>query len=142
MPILPRVLRGLGRSFGKIGALLALIILIAAIALIVAIPRWYFSSTFAAGSTIFVFSLLAAVLIAALSRRVVALSRDPGALLVYLNRSVLPILLKIAVVIASVAVLYGIAILLSRGHILLSIISILLWVLLLGLFRYGRRTTR
>ena len=142
MPIVSRVLRGLGLSFAKIGALLALLILIAAIALIVAIPLWYFSSNWAAGYTLFVFSLLAAALLAALIRRVAALRRDPGALLVYLNRSILPILLKTAVVIASMAVLYGIAILLSRGYVLLSIICIVVWVLLLGLFRYGRRATR
>ena len=140
--MLARVLKGLGRSFRKIGAFALLIGIIAIVSLIVAIPLWYFSSNFAAGYTIFVISLLAAALLYALISRFVRLSREPEALRLYLNRKILPIFKTVAVVAASMAVIYVIALLVSRGHAVLSILTAVLWILLLGFLKYARRGKR
>jgi dipeptide/tripeptide permease len=137
-----RVLRGLGRSLQKIGAFAVLIGVIAIASVIVAIPLWYFSSNFAAGYTIFVIALLAAALLYTLLSRFVRLSREPEALRLYLNRKILPILKTVAVVVASVAVIYGIALLVSRGHTVLSILTAVFWILLLGFLKYARRGKR
>ena len=137
-----RVLQGLGRSIRKIGAFLGLFGLIASIALIVAIPLWYFSSNFAAGYTVFVIALIAAALLAIGISRFLRLSREPGALRLYLNNRILPILKTAAVVVASAAVIYVIAILISRGQTVVSILTAVVWVLLLGFFKYGRRAKK
>ena len=91
-----QALKGLGRSLQRIGAFLGLIILIGIIALIVAVPLWYFSSNFTGGYTVFVVALIAAGVLAALIGRLVRLAREPGALRVYLNGTLLPILKKTA----------------------------------------------
>ncbi len=140
--MLVRVLRGLGRSFQKIGAFIVLVGVIAIVSVTVAIPLWYFSSNFAAGYTIFVIALLAAALLYALINRFIRLSREPEALRFYLNRKILPILKTGAVVVASVAVIYTIALLISRGHTVLSILTAVLWILLLGFLKYARRGKR
>jgi hypothetical protein len=137
-----RVLRGLGRSFQKIGAFVVLLGVIAIVSVVVAIPLWYFSSNFAVGYTIFVIALLAAALLYALVSRFIRLSREPEALRLYLNRKILPILKTAAVVAASVAVIYAIALLTSRGHTVLSILTAVLWILLLGFLKYARRGKR
>ena len=137
-----RMLEDLGRSIRRIGGFLALVVVIAAIALIVAVPLWYFSSNFAAGYTIFVFTLLAAGILALLIGRFVRLSREPGELRLYFSGRILPILKTAAVVVASVAVIYGIALLISREHLLPAVLSGVAWLLLLGFLKYGRRSKR
>jgi ethanolamine transporter EutH len=137
-----RVLKGLGRSFRKIGAFVLLLGVIAIVSVIVAIPLWYFSSNFAAGYTIFVIILLSAALLYALISRLVRLGSVPGALRLYLNRRILPILKTVAAVVASVAVIYAITLLVSRGYTVVSIAAAVLWILLLGFLRYARRGKR
>ena len=137
-----RVLKGLGRSFRKIGAFVLLLGVIAIVSVIVAIPLWYFSSNFAAGYTIFVIILLSAALLYGLISKFVRLGSVPGALRLYLNRRILPILKTVAVVVASVAVIYTIALLISRGYTVVSIVTAVLWILLLGFLRYARRGKR
>lgn len=139
MSVLVRVLKELGRSLQKGGAFLGLLGLIAVVALIVAVPLWYFSSNFASGYTIFVIVLIAAALVSALIGRLVRISREAGALRIYLNRTILPILKTAAVVVLSIAVIYGIAILISRGLTIVAILSAIVWVLLLGFLKYARR---
>jgi hypothetical protein len=136
------VLKGLGRSFQKIAEFLGLMGLIGLVGLIVAFPLWYFASNYTTGYTIFVAAALAAALLAVLIGRFVRLSREPGALRVFVKQKLLPILKKTAVVVASVAVVYGIAILISRGQAVAAILSAVAWLLLLGLFKYGRRGKR
>ena len=116
MSVIARVLKGLGRSLQKIASFFALIGLILIIALAVAFPLWYFSSNFSREYTIFVLALIAAALLSALISRFVRLSRDPGALQMYVKRTIVPILKTVALVIASIGVIYGIAILVSRGQ--------------------------
>ena len=137
-----QVLKGLARSFGKIGAFLVLLSGIAVVSAIVAIPLWYFSGNFAAGYTIFVIALLATALLYALISRIVLLGRDPEALRLYFNRKILPILKTAAVVVASFAVLYAIALLVSRGYTVAAIVTAVLWILLLGFLKYVRRGKR
>jgi hypothetical protein len=137
-----RVLKGLGRSFRKIGAFVLLLGVIAIVSVIVAIPLWYFSSNFAAGYTFFVIILLSAALLYALISRLVRLGSVPGALRLYLNRRILPILKTVAAVVASVAVIYAITLLVSRGYTVVSIAAAVLWILLLGFLRYARRGKR
>jgi hypothetical protein len=134
-----RVLRGLGRSFRKIGSFLVLLGAITVVSGIVAIPLWYFSSNHAAGYTIFVVSLLAAALLYLLISRLVRLGRDPAALRTYFIRKILPILKTVAVIIASGAVVYGMALLVSRGYIILAIITAIVWIVLLGFLKYARK---
>jgi hypothetical protein len=134
-----RVLRGLGRSFQKIGSFVVLLGVISIASVIIAVPLWYFSSSHAAGYTIFVIALLAAALLYVLISRLVRLGRDPEALRLYFNRRILPILKTAAVILASVAVVYGIALLVSRGYTVLSIAAAVLWILLLGFIKYARR---
>lgn len=140
--MLARVLKGLGRSFRKIGAFLVLLGVIAVVSAVIAIPLWYFSSNFAAGYTIFVIAMLAAALLYALISRFIRLGSVPEALHMYLNRKILPILKTAAVVVASVAVIYAIALLISRGQTVLSILTAVLWILLLGFLKYARRGKR
>jgi ethanolamine transporter EutH len=140
--MLARVLKDLGRSLRKIGSFLFLIGIIAIVSLIIAIPLWYFSSNFAAGYTIFVIALLAAALLYALISRLIRLASIPGALRLYLNRRILPILKTTAVVLASIAVVYVIALLISRGYTVVSIVTAVLWILLLGFLRYATRGKR
>jgi hypothetical protein len=137
-----RVLKGLGRSFQKLGALAVLLGGIAIVSLIVAIPLWYFSSNYAAGYTIFVIAALAAAMLYALISRLVRLGRDPEALRAYFVRKILPILKTAAVVLASIAVIYAIALLISRGYTVLAIATAVLWILLLGFLKYARRGKR
>ena len=140
--MLVRVLRGLGRSFQRIGSFLVLLGAIAVVSAIVAIPLWYFSGNHAQGYTIFVVALLAAVLLYALIRRLVRLGKDPEALRSYFNRKILPILKTAAVIAASAAVVYGIALLVSRGYTVAAIFTAILWILLLGFLKYARRGNR
>ena len=140
--MIARVLKGLGRSFQKIVAFAVLVMGIAVVSLIVAVPLWYFSNSYAFGYTIFVIAVLAAALLYALVSRLVRLRRDPEALRTYLNQKILPILKTAAVVVASVAVIYLIALLISRGRTILSIITAILWILLLGFLRYAKRGKR
>jgi hypothetical protein len=140
--MLARVLKGLGRSFQKIGAFVVLLAVIALVAVVIAVPLWYFSSNFAGGYTIFVIALLAVALLSALISRFIRLGREPEALRMYLNRKILPILKTAAVVVASVAVIYAIALLISRGHTVLAILTAVMWILLLGFLKYGRRGKR
>jgi hypothetical protein len=109
---------------------------------IVAIPLWYFSSNHAVGYTIFVVSLLAAALLYVLISRLVRLSREPEALRSYVIRKFLPILKTVAVIVASAAVVYGIALLVSRGHTVAAIAAAILWILLLGFLKYARQGKR
>ena len=139
MSVLARVFKGLGRSLQKGGAFLGLLVLIAAAALVVAIPLWYFSSNFASGYTIFVIVLVAAAVLSALIGRLIRLSRETGALRMYLNRTMLPILKTAAVVVLSIAVIYGIAFLISRGLTVVAILCAVVWVLLLGFLKYARQ---
>jgi hypothetical protein len=134
-----RVLRGLGGSLRKIGAFVILVGLIAVISLVVAVPLWYFSSNFALGYSIFVIGLLAAGLLFTLVSRLVRLGREPDALRKYVNRRILPILKTAAVILATVGAIYGIALLVSRGHTAVAIVTSVFWVLLLGLLKYARR---
>jgi hypothetical protein len=60
----------------------------------------------------------------------------------YLNRRILPILKTVAAVVASVAVIYAITLLVSRGYTVVSIAAAVLWILLLGFLRYARRGKR
>ena len=140
--MLARVLKGLARSFQKIGAFVVLLAVIALVAVVIAIPLWYFSSNFAGGYTIFVIALLAAALLSALISRFIRLASVPEALRMYLNRKILPILKTAAVVAASVAVIYAIALLISRGHTVLAILTAVMWILLLGFLKYARRGKR
>ena len=140
--MLARVLKGLGRSLQKIGAFVVLVGVIAVVSVIVAIPLWYFSSNFAAGYTIFVIALLAAALLYAITSKFVRLGREPEALRLYLNRKILPILKTVAVIVASVAVIYAIALLISRGHMVASILTAVFWILLLGFLKYAGRGKR
>ena len=140
--MLARVLKGLARSFQKIGAFVVLLAVIALVAVVIAIPLWYFSSNFAGGYTIFVIALLAAALLSALISRFIRLASVPEALRMYLNRKILPILKTVAVVVASVAVIYAIALLISRGRTVVSILMAVLWILLLGFLKYARRGKR
>jgi hypothetical protein len=140
--MLARVLKGLGHSFRKLGAFVVLLGVIAVVSSIIAVPLWYFSSNFAAGYTISVIALLSAALLYALISKFVRLGREPEALRLYLNRRILPILKTAAVVIASAAVIYAIALLISRGYMVLSIVTAVLWILLLGFLRYARRGKR
>jgi ethanolamine transporter EutH len=140
--MLARVLKGLARSFQKIGAFVVLLAVIALVAVVIAIPLWYFSSNFAGGYTIFVIALLAAALLSALISRFIRLASVPEALRMYLNRKILPILKTAAVVVASVAVIYAIALLISRGHTVLAILTAVMWILLLGFLKYARRGKR
>ena len=140
--MLARVLRGLGRSFQRIGSFLVLLGAIAVVSAIVAIPLWYFSGNHAQGYTIFVVALLAAVLLYALIRRLIRLGKDPEALRSYFNRKILPILKTAAVIAASAAVVYGIALLVSRGYTVAAIFTAILWILLLGFLKYARRGNR
>ena len=140
--MLARVLKGLGHSLRKLGAFVVLLSVIAVVSAIIAIPLWYFSSNFAAGYTIFVIALLSAALLYALIIKFVRLGREPEALRLYLNRRILPILKTAAVVIASASVIYAIALLISRGYTVLSIVTAVLWILLLGFLRYARRGKR
>jgi hypothetical protein len=140
--MIARVLKGLGRSFQKIGAFVLLIVGIVIVSLIVAVPLWYFSNSHAFGYTVFVVAVLAAAALYALVSRLVRLRGDPEALQAYLNRKILPILKTTAVVVASVAVIYVIALLISRGLTVLSIAAAVLWILLLGFLKYARRGKR
>jgi hypothetical protein len=142
MAMFARVLRGLGRSFRKIGSFLVLLGAISIVSGIVAIPLWYFSSNHAAGYTIFVVALLAAALLYVLISRLVRLGREPQALQSYFVRKFLPILKTVTVVVASVAVVYGIALLVSRGYTVPAIITAILWILLLGFLKYARQGKR
>ncbi len=137
--MLARVLKGLGHSLRKLGAFVVLVGVIAAVSAIIAIPLWYFSSNFAVGYTIFVIALLGAAALYALISRFIRLGREPQAMRLYLNRRILPILKTAAVVIATAAVIYAIALLISRGFTVLSIVTAVLWILLLGFLRYARR---
>jgi len=134
-----RVIKGLGRSFQKTGIFLGLVAGIALIALILAVPLWYFSSKFAAGYTVFVLSLVAAGLLALLISRIVGLSKNPGALRLYANKTILPIFKKVAVVVVSLGVIYGIVFLISRGQAVPAILAAVVWLLLLGFLKYGKR---
>jgi hypothetical protein len=138
-PTWTRVIKGLGRSLQKVGVVLALVTSIALIGLILALPLWYFSSRFAAGYTVFVLSLVGAVVLALLISRIVGLSRNPGALRLYANKTILPILKKAAVVVASLGVIYGIVFLISRGQAVPAILAAVIWILLLGFLKYGKR---
>jgi len=137
-----RVLRGLGRSFRKIGSFLVLLVAISIMSGIVAIPLWYFSSNHAAGYTIFVVALLAAALLYVLISRLARLNSEPEALRSYFIRKILPILKTVAVIVASIAVVYGIALLFSRGYTVPAIITAILWILLLGFLKYARQGKR
>jgi ethanolamine transporter EutH len=134
-----RVFKGLGRSFQNVGIFLGLAASIALIGLILAVPLWYFSSKFATGYTVFVLSLVAAGLLALLVSRIIGLSKNPGALRIYANKTILPILKKVAVVVASLGVIYGIVFLASRGQAVLAILAAVVWLLLLGFLKYGKR---
>jgi hypothetical protein len=134
-----RILRGLGRSFRKFGAFIALLGAIAAISLIIAIPLWYFSDNFARGYTIFVIALLAAALLYALISRFLRLRREPEAIRLYLKQKFLPILKTAAIVVLSAAVIYASALLVSRGYTILAILTAGCWILLLGFLKYARR---
>jgi hypothetical protein len=134
-----RVLRGLGRSFRKIGAFAGLLGVIAAGSVLIAVPLWYFSSKFALGYTTFVIALLAAALSAVLISRFVRLSREPEAIRLYFKGRILPILKTAAVVVASLAVVYAGALLASRGYTAPAILTAILWILLLGFLKYARR---
>ena len=138
-PTWTRVIKGLGRSLQKVGIVFGLVTSIALIGLILALPLWYFSSKFAAGYTVFVLSLVAAVLLALLISRIVGLSKNPGALRLYANKTILPILKKAAVVVASLGVIYGIVFLISRGQAVPAILAAVVWILLLGFLKYGKR---
>ena len=138
-PTWTRVIKGLGRSIQKVGIVLGLATSIALVGLILALPLWYFSSKFAAGYTVFVLSLIAGVLLALLISRVLGLSRNHGALRLYAIKTILPILKKAAVVVASLGVIYGIVFLISRGQAVLAIVAAVVWILLLGFLKYGKR---
>ena len=140
--MLARVLKGLGRSFRKIGASVLLLGGIAILSLIIAVPLWYFSSNFAAGYTTFVLVALAAAALYALISKLLRLGREPGALRSYFKRKILPILKTAAVVVTSVAVIYAIALLIGRGYTILSILTAVIWILLLGFFKYAKRGKR
>lgn len=137
-----RVLRGLGRSARKIGSFLVLLGVISIVSAIVAIPLWYFSSNHAAGYTIFVVALLAAALLYVLISRLARLGGEPETLRLYFMRKILPILKTVAVIVASIAVVYGIALLVSRGRTVLAIVTAILWILLLGFLKYARQGKR
>jgi hypothetical protein len=122
-----------------VGIFLGLVASIALIGLILAVPLWYFSSKFADGYTFFVLSLVAAGILALATSRIVGLSKNPGALRLYGNKTILPILKKAAVVVATLGVIYGIVFLISRGQALLAILAAVVWLLLLGFFKYGKR---
>ena len=134
-----RILRGLGRSFRKLGAFIGLLGAIAAVSLIIAIPLWYFSDNFSRGYTIFVIALLAAALLYALISRFVRLRREPEAIRLYLKQKILPILKTAAIVVLTVAVIYASALLVSRGYTILAILAAGCWILLLGFLKYARR---
>lgn len=138
-PTWTRVIKGLGRSLQKVGIALGIVASIALIGLIIALPLWYFSSKFAAGYTAFVLLLVAAGISALLISRIVGLSKNPGALRLYVNKAILPILKKAAVVVASLGLIYGIVFLISRGQAVPAILAAVAWILLLGFLKYGKR---
>ena len=129
-------------SIRKIGGFVALLGVIAAVSVTIAIPLWYFSGNFAKAYTMFVIALLAAVLLYALISRLIRLSREPEGIRLYLKQKILPILKTTAVVIASAAVIYAIALIFSRGFTVLAIVAAVLWILLLGFLKYARRGKR
>jgi hypothetical protein len=137
-----RVFRGLALSIRKIGGVVALLGVIAAVSATIAIPFWYFSSNFARAYTIFVITLLASALLVALSSRLVRLSREPEGIRLYFKQKILPILKTAAVVTASAAVIYAIALIFSRGYTVLAIVAAVLWILLLGFLKYAWRGKR
>lgn len=136
---LTRMLLGIWRSAQRIGLSLGLITGIALLAFLVAAPLWYFSSHFPAGYTLFVLLLLAAALAAVLVLRLARLSRTPGGLRRLVNRTILPILRKTALVVASAAVAYGIVLLAGRRRIVAAVAVGLFWLLLVGFLRFGRK---
>ena len=115
---------------------------IAGLGIALALPLWYFSNNYRSAYSVFVLVLLAAMLIFLLIRRLIRLSRLAGGLGRYAKTAVLPILVKIAIILATGAVAYGILLLVSRGRPVVSILAALaalVWLLFLGFLKYGRR---
>ncbi len=137
--ITSRFFQDFGGLVKKLGFSLGVVAAIAGLGIALALPLWYFSNNYRSAYSIFVLVLLAAMLIFLLIRRLIRLSRLAGGLGRYAKTAVLPILVKIAVILATGAVAYGILLLVSRGRPVVSILAALVWLLFLGFLKYGRR---
>ncbi len=137
--IASRLVREFGGLVKRLGFFLGVVAAAGALGIALALPLWYFSNNYRTGYSVFVLILLAATLVFLLIRRLVRSSRLAGGLHRYVKHAVLPILVKTAAVLATGAVVYGILLLLSRGRPVVSILAALVWLLLLGFLKYGRR---
>jgi ethanolamine transporter EutH len=108
------VLSGLARALRGLGLALALLAAVALAALMIVYPLWYFSSRSGRGYTIFVLSVLAALIVFLIVRRLVRRSRVYGGIGELARRRILPALRTAGIVVAALAGAYGIALLLVR----------------------------
>jgi hypothetical protein len=129
----------LGRLLKTLGIFLAVVAAIAGFGVVLAVPLWYFSTNFKKGYTIFVLALVGFVLLFLLARRLTLAGRAAGGFYLFVEKSLLPILKKAALVLITLAVVYGIVFFVSRGWLIVAVITILAWLLLLGFLKYGRK---
>jgi hypothetical protein len=129
----------LGRLLKTLGIFMAVVAAIAGFGVVLAVPLWYFSTHFKKGYTIFVLALVGFVLLFFLVRRLALAGRAAGGFYLFVGKSLLPILKKAALVLITLAVVYGIVLLFSRGWLIVAVITILAWLLLLGFLKYGRK---
>lgn len=137
--MLDSALRGFRDSLKRAGFFIILLAGIGLLGAVLAIPFWYFSSRYKKGYTVFVLVLVGAVLLFLLIRRVVHMSTAAGGFRPYVRNTILPILKKTALLLCSLAALYGVALLFSQGRYIISILAAAGWLLLLGFMKYGRR---
>lgn len=109
-----RLLFGLARAARGLGLALALMGAVALAALLIVYPLWYFSSRSGRGYTIFVLSVLAALIVFLIVRRLGRQSRSYGGFGELARRRILPALRTAGIVIAALAGVYGIVLLVAR----------------------------
>jgi ethanolamine transporter EutH len=93
---------------------LALLAAVALAAFLIVYPLWYFSSRSARAYTLFVLSVLAALIVFLIARRIARQSRIYGGLGELARRRFLPALRTTGIVIAALAGAYGVAVLIAR----------------------------
>jgi ethanolamine transporter EutH len=108
------LLHGLARALRGLGLALALAGAVALAALLIVYPLWYFSSRAGRLYTLFVLSVLAALIVYLIARRIKRRSRDYGGFGVLARQRILPALRTAGIVVAALAGVYGIVLLIAR----------------------------
>lgn len=143
MPRIPewigRVGRGLWGSLRRLAYLFGMAALIGLISALIALPLWYLASLHRRIYTAGVLAAATAALALAVIRRTGRAVQAHGGVRGYVRGVLLPILKAAGFAVASLAVLYGAALLAGTGAIVPAVAAVGGWILLLGLLRYGRK---